>query len=264
MKKLLLLTLLCFPAYGATLDEAKLKPGDSVTVSCPVVNPVPVPTPTPVGSWTDFYKQWDHATTWLDKDGKPQGNSAVEVSQAQLIAGYQSPYFVQDPTSLTLTVYDNKNGAFTSTAHFCRWEFRSFDFKYTDHATNTIKFAVIELPDGQKVVVHQIHEPTYPLVKIEVIRKGNTLSEVALVKVDDAGGDKDTSFPLIGTFNLRDQVSETLEYIPNPQTLNITVNGKTTSIKIKRAAKSAYFKAGAYFQDNSGKGERVVVKEYLP
>jgi hypothetical protein len=210
----------------------------------PAQNPPPVVTPPATGSY-DF-GPWMKLTEPVDVKGGTKGD-AREIPQSVLRTGYQSPFFHQGGGVLMFTC--PPTGATTSgKTSNPRCELRGWDFNYADNWSNHIVLAVSNIAEGDKVVVHQIHEPDYPLVKVQAERKNGVLNFVALVKVKDSDGDKDTHVELAQGIALGVFCVSSLTYQPNPQVLVIQFNGASFNVPIQRAAKTAFGKAGNYPQ----------------
>lgn len=193
---------------------------------------------------------------------------AQAIHGQQLAAGYQSDWFRQDGTTLIFRCPDG--GAVTDTAHYARSELRNeteWSFKEAS-ADLPLKFSVIALGEGQKVVIDQIHDQKEPWVKIVWTHKAKGGELRALVKIKDDA--PDTVFQLLAGLKLGDVVMLKCEYQPagmfglKAGKLIIIANGHRTKISMHRSGKGgkAYWKRGNYFQSADRKGAVCQVEHY--
>ena len=206
-----------------------------------------------------------HLTLPVDKDGNFSGK-AVQIESPQLVAGYQSRYFQQVNNAFVFLCPDG--GAVTDTAHYARSELRNeTEWSYKDQVSDTpYNLTVVQLGEGQKVVVGQIHDQSEPWLKVEWTHRAKGGELRALVKIKD--GAQDTVFSLLNGLKLGEIVSLKIQYYPSTwlglkaAKLVLSVNGQQTKISMHRAGKGgkAYFKRGCYYQSEDRKGNICIVQ----
>jgi hypothetical protein len=202
----------------------------------------------------------------VDAAGKTDGN-AVEVSAAQLTAGYKGDHFYSDSDG-AIVFWCPVNGATTEGTEFPRSELREMldardpSVNWPTQGTHILeaRCRVMEVPSNPKVVIGQIHSysgKAKPLIKLQYF-KGRI---EALVKASPtAGSDRKLTFPAVG---LNSDIAYQIKL--QDGLLSITVNGMTQTENIVEndagwANQTFYFKAGVYPQDNDGaasEGSRV-------
>jgi hypothetical protein len=150
-------------------------------------------------------------------------------------------------------------GATTATAKYARTEFKNLvTFCAADTVSDKRKFAILHLPVGEKVVVHQVHGENDPWVKI-VIWKRNA-EEMRLYALT-----KDESIPLINlpASKAGARIASTLAVkkglLTIQATMGMTTKKATVSLESRAAETGAYFKHGNYFQNTERKGRMCVV-----
>ncbi len=184
----------------------------------------------------------------------------VEISAAQLSAGYTNAEYFQRTTDGQLIFWCPVTGARTENTEYARCELHELinpaddDVCWPAKGTHIMDAScrVMDVPSEQKVVIGQIHGysgKASPLIKLQFF-KGRI---EALVK-DKAtkGRDIKLTFPEVG-------LNKDFDYQIRLQdgVLSITVNGATQSENVFKldpawAKQTLYFKAGVYPQDNEG------------
>ncbi len=195
----------------------------------------------------------------VDAAGTAAGHP-LEISAAQLSAGYTHPEYFQRGLDGQLIFWCPVTGARTENTKYARCELREVINPTDDNVCWSAKGThimdvscrVMDVPSGQKVVIGQIHGYSgnaNPLIKLQFF-KGRV---EALVK-DKARGGRDIklTFPEVGLdkeFVYQIKLHDGL--------LSVTVNGVTQSVNVFEtdpawADQTLYFKAGVYPQDNEG------------
>lgn len=233
---------------------------DAGTPTTPAPNPVP-----PSGVKDPFNLRVYKLTLPVNSKGELKGD-AHEIKQPELLS-YKGTYFIQRPESLTFTCPDK--GATTDTAKYPRCELRMLkEWDLDATVTNTIKFSIdstSKLKSGDKIVVHQIHNASAPLVKMVWDTSGQYR---ALVKITNDSGDK--VVPVLTGVKINDVVESTLAFSGKTLSIiakNISQNGPLMRFTIDMSGRKGtslnYFKSGNYYQNNEGKGMTAVVKHWL-
>jgi len=149
-------------------------------------------------------------------------------------------------------------GVSTSGSSFFRTEYRGLvEFSHTDVKVDVSRFYVPVMPVGTKMVVHQIHDKPQPWTKVLVENKGTAGYSVrALTKFGDVGGDQ-PSITLASGLSEGELVTSWIMYNGLTNTLTNIVNGNAHdfAVDFKGAGGKAYFKKGAYSQDNDNSGD---------
>jgi len=184
----------------------------------------------------------------------------LEISAAQLSAGYTNADYFQRGAEGQLIFWCPVTGARTENAKYARCELREVINPADDNVCWSAKGThimdascrVLEVPSGQKVVIGQIHGysgKASPLIKLQFFK-----SRVEALVKDKArqGRDIKLTFPEVG-------LNQDFDYQIKLQdgVLSITVNGVKQSENVFKldpawAEQTLYFKAGVYPQDNEG------------
>jgi hypothetical protein len=191
----------------------------------------------------------------------PVGVPATTITTPVLAGGYQDYYFKSDEQSIYF--WAPVNGTTTQNASYPRSELRE---TYSDGrarnwayplADNYLRASlkVNQVPSSGKLVIGQIHnaESNWPLLKLEFQMKSSGTANLVYklrLKPTDA---ESTTHILVSGVLLNQPFSYNVHLTP-AGTLSVSFNGVKWTGKIDSAwaAKSMYFKAGVYTQDNTG------------
>jgi len=207
-------------------------------------------------------------STWELQEpvGSPGSPTTISPSRLEGPNGYQDAYFYTGPDG-GMTFWDPESGVTTPNSNYARSELREMnpDGSAADWALSgdhQLEVRVRAFSITSHVCVGQIHlgsggTSTKPLVELYYHANGDI---VAGTENSPSGGQ--TLHPL-GNVPVGSTWGYTLA-ISNGSTLNITVNGVTTSYPIPSsfAPYHQYFKAGSYNQTSSTsttKGARIVI-----
>lgn len=223
---------------------------------------------TPVVAGTAPYDLQYYKTTLPVTSAGSRFGSAAEIVQPAFLT-YTGPWFGRGTGYIDFFCPDG--GATTATATYCRSELRHLtNFSYSLSCEDTLKFAVMSIPDGGKTIVHQIHGIDNPWVKVQVIGKNDGTGRVeALVKQTYGAGD--TKYTLLSNYVNGTQVVSRIVYTyfgSNTGQLQFYINGSLVATStLNRSATDgdlglAYWKRGNYFQDISRAGNICQVRHY--
>ena len=242
-------------------------PTSTVRSSTPTRTPTPTVTATEVVPTVVPVTTIDLTTWKLTLPTGPAGHPD-EISSAQLLAGYTSPYFT--PSASGISFWSPVTGTTTSGSSYPRSELReeqgpnhdqSSGWDYTTLTSHTLSatVAVTQVPSTGKVIIGQIHglNNGQPLVKlIWDTANGGELRANYRVNAADSGTSSTnikTGVPLGSSFSY-------VIKLTNAGILTVQFNDETpidplgAGVPIGRGWNTAllYFKAGVYVQDNAG------------
>ena len=197
----------------------------------------------------------------VDSSGGTNGD-AVDISAAQLVAGYTNAlYFYTGPDG-AMTFWCPVTGATTSGSSYPRSELReeiipgNDNTNWTGYGTHILdgQCKVLQVPSSGKTIIGQIHSflgNAYPLIKLQY----NSGTVEALVK-ESSSSDTDTDFSFAnGNVGLSNSITYEIKVVDG--LLTLSVNGSTQSVNFfvtdpNWETNTFYFKAGDYCQDNVG------------
>ncbi|MDI5961304.1 polysaccharide lyase family 7 protein [Streptomyces sp. SL13] len=207
-------------------------------------------------------------STWELQEpvGSPGSPTTILPSQLEGADGYQDSYFYTGSDG-GMTFWDPESGVTTPNSNYARSELREMnsdgsaaDWALSGNHTLTARVRAISITSS--TCVGQIHlgsggSSTKPLVELYYHSNGDV---VAGIENSPSGGQTTHTLgnvPIGSTFGYTLAVS-------NGNTLEITVNGSTTSYSIPSSFDQyhQYFKAGDYNQSSSSsttKGARIVI-----
>lgn len=177
------------------------------------------------------------------------------------LVGYSSPYFSVKGRVITFNC--PPKGATTATAKYPRVELKYLkEFSVGEPWNDTITLAVDTLAEGQKVVIHQIHDKDEPWVKIVADARGGSIRIRALAKQTDGAADTELLLSA-GVHKLGAPFASTLDWDPKKKLLTCGIDGQTRSTPLSRKGKGgkAYGKAGDYVQ---GGPASVSLRHFVP
>ncbi|ACU70527.1 Alginate lyase 2 [Catenulispora acidiphila DSM 44928] len=197
--------------------------------------------------------------------GSPGSPRTIPSAQLQGAKGYQDSYFYTDTKDGAMTFWAPEKGVTTPNSNYARSELRemntdgsSADWKLAGSHQLQATLRVDSVTDH--VCVGQIHlgtggSSTKPLVELYYYKNGN----IVLGEENSPSGGQTTH--QIANVPVGTQWSYTIA-VSGGNTINLTVNGKTTKYAIPSSfnAYHMYFKAGSYNQSSSSsttKGARV-------
>jgi len=223
---------------------------------------------TPVGAGTAPYDLQYYKTTLPVSSTGARTGSAQEILQPSFLT-YTGAWFGRGDGYIDFFVPDG--GATTATATYCRSELRHLtNFAFSTSCEDTVKFAVLSIPNNGKTVVHQIHGIDNPWVKLVYTGKDDGTGILrALVKPNY--GDSDVSTTILSSIENGDQITSRIVYTylgSNTGKLDFYINGSFVyTSALNRSASdgdggAAYWKRGNYFQDASRAGNICQVRHY--
>jgi hypothetical protein len=197
--------------------------------------------------------------------GSPGSPRTIPSSQLQGAKGYQDTYFYTDTHDGAMTFWAPEKGVTTPNSNYARSELRemnsnggSADWKLA--GTHQLQATLRVVSVTNHVCVGQIHlgtggSSTKPLVELYYYNNGN----IVLGTENSPSGGQTTH--QVANVPVGTQWSYTIS-VTGGNTVNLTVNGKTTKYSIPSSfdAYNMYFKAGSYNQSSSNsttKGARV-------
>lgn len=205
-----------------------------------------------------------HLTEPVNADGQLSGH-AREIEGPQLMAGHQSDWFKQDDKSYTFVCPDG--GAVTDTAHYARCELRDEkEYSFKQKITDRLKLKITKLNEGDKVIIHQLHDEKYPWVKMIAEMKSGLMNIRGLVKLKDS--DEEVSLPLINGVRLTQELVSEVVWFPQTQDnhsyVRLTVNDTVQRQQAVHtgAHGKVYGKRGAYLQSEKRTGETCIIVHY--
>lgn len=191
----------------------------------------------------------------------PVGIPATTIDTPLLAGGYQDHYFQSKDGAIFF--WAPVNGSTTKNAKYPRSELRETSADGKRHnwtypsADNFLRAAlkISQVPSTGKLVIGQIHahQSSAPLLKLEYQYKeylagGNIVAKVRLKP--DAPIQVIT---IASHIELNQRFTYSIHLTPGGTlSINLNNNNWNTRLDSAWAAKSLYFKAGAYPQDNSG------------
>lgn len=231
-----------------TLEEA-IKQADALAQGLrgmlPVVPPVVAPSETDVQAVARYLAD-KKLTLPINAQGQPYGNAA-EIDPKDLLT-LSSPFF--KIVGREINIICPPKGATTKTAKYPRTELRYLkEFSIDEPFEDTIRLSVDILAEGQKVVIHQIHDEEEPWVKVVADLKEGFIRVRALIKVKDGASSDTTKIMKVG-HALRTPFDSTLMWKPKTKELVCVLDGAKVETKMNRtgAGGKAYGKSGAYVQ----------------
>ncbi|MBD1586432.1 polysaccharide lyase family 7 protein [Pseudomonas typographi] len=190
----------------------------------------------------------------------PVGTPAATVSTQALMSGYADTYF---KSGNTLFFWAPVTGGKTANAKYARSELREthadgsvYNWQYRD-ADNMLRAAVAvnQVPSTGKIVIGQIHcyGSTEPMLKLEYQYKDAKRLGNIVVKFRTTPDAEPTVITVAQLVPMNTRFTYTIHLTPAG---NLTVNAFNYQWNVKVdpswAAKSLYFKAGVYTQDDTG------------
>lgn len=190
----------------------------------------------------------------------PVGTPAATISTQALMSGFADNYFKSGDT---LFFWAPVTGSKTDNAVYPRTELRettadgrAYNWAYRD-ADNMLRaaMAVNQVPSTGKIVIGQIHtyQSTEPMLKLEYQYKDAKRLGNLVVKYRTTPTAEPTVITIAQLVPMNTRFTYTIHLTPAG---NLTVNAYNAQWTVKVdpswAAKSLYFKAGVYTQDNTG------------
>lgn len=242
----------------------------------PVSNVVTA-TPNPLGA-TPYDISLFKLTLPVDANGNRSGNAQeINYSGSPDLATFADAWFTRTNNQITFKVPDG--GADTSTTNFARTEFRNLtDIPNTTATCDTVKLSVDSIPNGDKVIVDQIHAPNNaPFKMIFLGGSAGTAKLYAITQPDKNGGNTTTDIKTGMTIGDVSVVQVCYTGTDLKFWLDGAATGSTTppvaspnvDIAFNRLSldptngTTYYWKRGAYFDNNLLAGVIVQVTHYL-
>lgn len=210
---------------------------------------LPVAPPDPVVGYNlaaARYLEGKKLTLPVNEAGELKGRAREIMPDA--LMSFSGPYFSIDGQVITFAC--PPKGATTATAKYPRTELKYLkEFSVKEPWSDTIYLSIDQLAEGQKVVIHQIHDANEPWVKIVADAKGAFIRLRALIKQTDGAPDTEQLLSA-GQIRLGEILGSNLDWNPAKKQLTCAITGVGKSVTMNRLGKGgkAYGKAGAYVQ----------------
>lgn len=211
---------------------------------------------TPIATQTDPYDESPYKLTLPVNSNGDLSGSALEILQPDLLT-YESAWFVRGNGVFQFKCPDG--GATTATATYSRCEFRHLTNIPDATATqDELLFRVTQIGDGEKTVVHQIHDESAPWVKLVYTGKNNGTGYLrALIK--KSAGAADTVVYLLTNITNGDWIKSKIVYTGSA--LQFYINDVLVhSETITYSGGTYYWKRGNYYQQADRSGDICIVE----